>query len=233
MGGREENPFESAGLEGNLQLSLQELITWRRQNTANPGQEQPVSAGKPWQGQGWRKGPSSLGLRYPWGCSFPISMPPLKHPLNLEGADMLSRLQNLTQSLAAGGMEADGCIGFPNDLAYAVEKTRKPIRKEKSSGRVEGEYLHNSAELWEWWGAGLLRPVVLFWKIPLPPWPGICSLTEQWRRPGGKGDSFLVSWNCLGPLSPPAPCLYITQGYRRELLSRSFSQVRESLRWRP
>lgn len=115
------------------------------------------------------------GAQQPWaeislGVLISHFHAPLKHPLNLEGADMLSRLQNLTQSLAAGGMEADGCIGFPNDLAYVVEKTRKPIRKEKSSERVECEYLHNSAELWEWWGAGLLRPVVLFWKIPRPPW---------------------------------------------------------------
>lgn len=83
-------------------------------------------------------------------------------------------------------MEADGCIRVPNDLAYAVEKTRKPIKKEKSSGRAECEYLHNFAELWEPWGADLLRPVVLFWKIPLPPWvwnlqPG-GAVEEAWEE---------------------------------------------------
>lgn len=62
---------------------------------------------------------------------------------------MPSGLQNLTQSLAEGRMEADGCIRFPNDLAYAVENTRKPMKKAKSAGRVECEYLHDFTEPWE------------------------------------------------------------------------------------
>lgn len=93
VGGREESLLCSAGFKGNLQLSLQELITWKRQNTANPGQEQPVRAGNPWQGQGWREGPSSLGLRCPRGVLISPCTPPKSG-----GSDMLSRLQNLSRA---------------------------------------------------------------------------------------------------------------------------------------
>lgn len=78
-------------------------------------------------------------------------------------------------------MEADGCISFPNDLAYAVENTRKPMKKAKSAGRVECEYLHDFTEPWEPWCARLLGPVVLFWKILHPPW--------AWNlQPGGAAE---------------------------------------------
>lgn len=136
---------------------------------SKPGSEAASQSREPLAGTGMEGGPQQPQAEMsPGGAHFPLPSPPA-HPRNL-GSDMLSRLQNLSQSLAAGGMEADGCIRVPNDLAYAVEKTRKPVKNEKSSGRVECEYLHNFAELWELWGADLLRPVVLFWKIPLPPW---------------------------------------------------------------
>lgn len=69
------------------------------------------------------------------GFSFPMLSPRPPHPphpLNLDGADMWGRLQNPTPNVAEGGIEAVGCTRFPNELAYAVEKTRKPIKTEKN-----------------------------------------------------------------------------------------------------
>lgn len=61
VGAREESLSCSAGFRGNLQLSLQEFTTWRRQNTANPVQEQPVKAGKPWWDRDGGRAPAALG----------------------------------------------------------------------------------------------------------------------------------------------------------------------------
>lgn len=72
---------------------------------------------------------------------------------------MRGRLQNPTLNAAKGGMEADGRVRLPNELAYAAEKAGKPMKKEKRSGRVECASLHPFPA-----GAPapLLRPVVLF-----------------------------------------------------------------------
>lgn len=120
------------GIRGDLRLSLQEPIKWRRQNRQpGSGVAQGASQNREAQGwgQGWREGPRSLGLRCAQGFLFPM-LSPRTHPLNLVGADMLSRLQNPTQpSRAWGGSR--WCPSFPDDLAYAAEKTRKPIKEEE------------------------------------------------------------------------------------------------------
>lgn len=38
-----------------------------------------------------------------------------------------------TGNLVKGDMEADVCVRFPSELAYAGAKTREPVRRERRS----------------------------------------------------------------------------------------------------